>query len=137
MNELIQLYFRYFGFFDVVCWCLGILAFWLQFNGFRQARSISTTRGAGFDKKFNSLVSSLRYGTLAVDALPLIGLLGTVGALLVTFSGMDSGIAIGEIIHRFAPGLTSTVSGLLLAISNLAFLNLWLLPEYQRIKGGG
>ncbi|MBQ1455642.1 MAG: MotA/TolQ/ExbB proton channel family protein [Thermoguttaceae bacterium] len=65
------------------------------------------------------------------ELLPLMGLLGTVVALLNTFLGMDSAadgyVDIPGLIHDFAPALTTTASGIIFVLINL-FLNsvLWL-----------
>lgn len=65
------------------------------------------------------------------ELLPLLGLLGTVVALLNTFLGIDSApdgsVSIPELIRDFAPALTTTASGIIFVLINL-FLNalLWL-----------
>ena len=70
----------------------------------------------------------MRLASFAVDLFPLLGLLGTVAALLVTFAGMG-GPRIGtNVIASFAPGLTSTITGLLAAIGNMFVFQMWLVP---------
>ncbi|MDO5581201.1 MAG: MotA/TolQ/ExbB proton channel family protein [Planctomycetia bacterium] len=71
---------------------------------------------------------------MLMEILPLLGLLGTILALLKTFQsiGMDSGtINIHEIISNFAPALTTTASGIIMLVINLVFNTiLWrLIPK--------
>lgn len=73
------------------------------------------------------------------EILPLLGLLGTVIALLNTFYGLGRSETpdLQEMIVTFAPALTTTISGLLGAIINL-FLNsvLGLLQTLHQNKEG-
>lgn len=69
------------------------------------------------------------------ELLPLLGLLGTVLALLYTFQGIetvsDGNIDIGQIIRNFAPALTTTASGIICLIPNLLLNALlwWSVPD--------
>jgi hypothetical protein len=62
----------------------------------------------------------------AADWFPLLGLFGTVAAILQTFAaiGMQESVPQREIIRLYAPALTATGSGLLMAFLNL--IPLWL-----------
>jgi biopolymer transport protein ExbB/TolQ len=75
---------------------------------------------------------------LFTELLPILGLLGTMLALMHTFEGIGSASGgkpeIAAMIQRFAPALTTTISGLIMVLPNLA-LNafLWLLiPEKSK-----
>lgn len=57
------------------------------------------------------------------ELLPVLGLIGTVLAMLNTFSAFDvtqeGGVNVVEIIKRFAPAMTTTLSGLFMVVVNL------------------
>jgi biopolymer transport protein ExbB/TolQ len=75
---------------------------------------------------------------LFTELLPILGLLGTMLALMHTFEGIgdapEGKPEIAAMIQRFAPALTTTISGLIMVLPNLT-LNafLWLLiPDKAR-----
>ena len=57
------------------------------------------------------------------ELLPVLGLIGTVLAMLNTFSEFDvspdAGVNIVGVIQRFAPAMTTTLSGLFMVVINL------------------
>lgn len=57
------------------------------------------------------------------ELLPVLGLIGTVAAMLNTFSEFSAahgeGVDIAVIIRRFAPAMTTTLSGLFMVVINL------------------
>lgn len=57
------------------------------------------------------------------EILPVLGLIGTVVAMLNTFSefevSAESGVNIAGVIQRFAPAMTTTLSGLFMVVVNL------------------
>lgn len=57
------------------------------------------------------------------ELLPVLGLIGTVLAMLNTFSEFDVapdiGVDIAAAIRRFAPAMTTTLSGLFMVLLNL------------------
>jgi MotA/TolQ/ExbB proton channel family len=73
-------------------------------------------RGTGFDERSDNFLSHLAQ---AAEWFPLLGLLGTVAAILQTFSGMTGNITQTEIIRRYAPAITATGSGLFMALINI------------------
>ena len=84
-----------------------------------------------------------RYRTLCLlltELLPMFGLLGTVWGLMQTFqtfaAGEDSRPDIGTMVQSFAPAMTTTISGLLMAIPNLV-LNaiMWYLNPHKQDDG--
>lgn len=80
-------------------------------------------RGDGFDERPDPWLSHLAQGA---EWFPLLGLLGTVAAILQTFSKFPttSQPNAGEIIRSYAPAITATGSGLFMALANI--LPTWL-----------
>lgn len=75
-------------------------------------------RGTGFDERPDPWLSNLAQ---AAEWFPLLGLLGTVAGILQTFGkmGEDSNISPRQIIAAYAPAITATGSGLLMALINI------------------
>lgn len=79
-------------------------------------------REGGFDERPDKWLSHLAQGA---EWFPLLGLLGTVGGILQTFSSMKGGsVTPSEIIQNYAPAITATGSGLFMALLNI--LPTWL-----------
>jgi biopolymer transport protein ExbB/TolQ len=56
----------------------------------------------------------------AAEWFPLLGLLGTVAAILQTFNSINGPVVTPqEIIRKYAPAITATGSGLLMALLNI------------------
>lgn len=59
------------------------------------------------------------------ELLPVLGLIGTVMAMLNTFSAFEVapevGVELAPMIRRFAPAMTTTLSGLFMVVLNLPF----------------
>jgi hypothetical protein len=73
-------------------------------------------RNNGFDERPDKWLSNLAQ---AAEWFPLLGLLGTVGGILQTFSQMKGSITPPEIIQNYAPAITATGSGLFMALLNI------------------
>lgn len=75
-------------------------------------------RGPGFDERVDSWLSNLAQ---AAEWFPLLGLLGTVAGILQTFSSFGDGRdpTSAAIIASYAPAITATGSGLLMALINI------------------
>jgi hypothetical protein len=73
-------------------------------------------RGSGFDERPDRWISNLAQ---AAEWFPLLGLLGTVGGILQTFSQISGPTPQAKIIMLYAPALTATVSGLFMALINI------------------
>ncbi len=80
-------------------------------------------RDNGFDERPDPWLTHLAQ---AAEWFPLLGLLGTVAAILQTFSSND--FAPQEIIRRYAPAITATGSGLFMALINI-------LPTWMALVG--
>ncbi len=73
-------------------------------------------RGAGFDERPDPWLSHLAQ---AAEWFPLLGLIGTVAGILQTFAGIKGPVPPERIIGLYAPAITATGSGLLMAFLNI------------------
>jgi hypothetical protein len=78
-------------------------------------------RGDDFDERADRWLTHL---ASAAEWFPLLGLIGTVAAILQTFSSIGAastpeGTMPREIIRRYAPAITATGSGLFMALMNI------------------
>ena len=79
-------------------------------------------RGEDFDERTDRWLTHL---ASAAEWFPLLGLIGTVAAILQTFSSIGAPGATPEetmpreIIRRYAPAITATGSGLFMALMNI------------------
>lgn len=73
-------------------------------------------RGTDFDERPDRWLSHLAQ---AAEWFPLLGLIGTVAAILQTFSALPANPTPPEIIKRYAPAITATGSGLFMALINI------------------
>jgi hypothetical protein len=75
-------------------------------------------RGAGFDQRADRWVTNLAQ---AAEWFPMLGLIGTVGGILQTFSEFAPGSQATPslIIASYAPAITATGSGLFMAFINI------------------
>jgi hypothetical protein len=102
---------------DLVILGLGFFLFALQvLFSFRAMR----WRGSGFDERLDGWLTRLGQ---AAEWFPLLGLLGTVAAILQTFSEIKGPTDPGKIIELYAPAITATGSGLFMALLNI--IPLW------------
>ena len=75
-------------------------------------------RGVSFDERFDRWLSNLAQ---AAEWFPLLGLIGTVAGIMQTFDsfrGKDT-VSQTEVIAKYAPAITATCSGLLMALINI------------------
>ena len=72
----------------------------------------------GFDRRSDRWLSHLGQ---AAEWFPLLGLIGTVAAILQTFGSITPGVnpTPQEIIRKYAPAITATGSGLFMALVNI------------------
>ena len=75
-------------------------------------------RGTDFDVRADQWLSNLAQ---AAEWFPLLGLLGTVAGILQTFSSFkgQADLKTSDIISSYAPAITATASGLLMALVNI------------------
>jgi hypothetical protein len=109
---------------------VGLGAFLLLCQTFLAWRAL-TWKDRAFDTRPDAMLS---YMSSASEWFPLLGLFGTVASVLQTFNHVGSlgGKATqAEIILLFAPALTTTASGLLMAFLNI--LPLWLVLVGRRM----
>lgn len=94
---------------------LGVTLFVIQtFVSWRALR----WHGEDFDRNFDRWLTNLAQ---AAEWFPLLGLLGTVAAILETFSqvALDPSTGPHQIIAMYAPAMTATASGLFMALINI------------------
>jgi hypothetical protein len=92
---------------------LGIALFVVQLLlGWRALRWL----GERFDERYDRWLSHLAQ---AAEWFPMLGLIGTVGGILQTFSQITGQVPAERIIQLYAPAITATGSGLFMALVNL------------------
>ena len=98
---------------DVLILALGGVLFVLQLAlAWRALRGHDT----GFDERPDAWLSTLAQ---AAEWFPLLGLIGTVAGILQTFAGIKGPVPPERIIMLYAPAITATGSGLLMALLNI------------------
>jgi hypothetical protein len=98
---------------DVLILGLGLPLFVLQlFLSWRALR----WQGTGFDERADRWINNLAQ---AAEWFPMLGLLGTVGGILQTFSAIGESTPPHVIIQKYAPAITATGAGLLMAFINI------------------
>lgn len=87
----------------------------------------------GFDETVDDW---LTHTARAAEWFPLLGLIGTVAAILETFSSFGPGSkpAAEEIIQKYGPAITATGSGLFMAFLNI--LPSWVVVAGRKLIGG-
>ena len=136
--DFLGLYYKHLSAIDFVILLLGGLSLAFQFKESRfLALDTASLINKGLDDAKNRARRVVRVTTLAIDGFPLLGLLGTVASLLVTFAGIKGNHVTTNVISDFAPGLTSTVSGLLCSLVNLAVFQLLLVPAVEELRRRG
>src|SRR5262245_490143 len=98
---------------DWLILALGALLFFLQTILAWQALR---WRGEAFDDRPDKWLANLAQ---AAEWFPLLGLLGTVAAILQTFSSMTGQVTPQAIIEKYSPAITATGSGLFAALINI------------------
>ncbi len=106
-------YIQHLTTFDLFILGLGALLFLVQtLFAWRALRWL----GADFDPRPDSWLTQLGQ---AAEWFPLLGLLGTVAAILQTFGSITGPTAPEKIISLYAPAITATGSGLFMALVNI------------------
>jgi biopolymer transport protein ExbB/TolQ len=101
------------SYIDWLILALGAILFVLQtLLGWRALQ----WQGEAFDERPDRWLSNLAQ---AAEWFPLMGLLGTVAAILQTFSTITGTVTPQEIISKYAPAITATGSGLFMALLNI------------------
>ena len=91
-------------------------------------------RGMSFDERPDPWLNRLGQ---AAEWFPLLGLLGTVAAILQTFSSITNRVSPAEIITMYAPAITATGSGLFMALFNIVPLWVVLMGRDLIVLAGG
>jgi hypothetical protein len=88
-------------------------------------------RPGGFDERTNWWIATCAQ---TAEWFPMLGLIGTVGGILQTFSRVTGQMPPEEIIRSYAPAITATGSGLFMALINI--LPVWIVNIGRRLIGG-
>ena len=92
-------------------------------------------RGVSFDERPDRWLTNLGQ---AAEWFPMLGLIGTVAGILQTFGSITGPVTPQEIIAKYAPAITATGSGLMMALINI--LPLWVVmlgrQLIQALAGG-
>jgi len=119
---------------SAICWAIILLAFVCYQQLFCQYLAV-------FNHKNNDQLSllntrKLELSKILIGALPLIGLLGTIGGLLECFAGIASKGASSELISSgIADALLTTQLGLVCAIPGW-LLHAWIQSKIKRELNG-
>lgn len=101
---------------DWVILALGLTLFAAQTALSWPALRWDDAAGDNFDTRPDKWLTHL---TQAAEWFPLLGLIGTVAAILQTFGSITPGSTPQEIIRKYAPAITATGSGLFMAFMNI------------------
>jgi hypothetical protein len=119
-----QFYLEHVTPFDWVILMLGgalfLVQVWLSFTALRWT-------GRSFDERPDPWLTRLAQSS---EWFPLLGLIGTVAGILQTFSSITGSTPPDQIIQLYAPAITATGSGLLMALLNI-------LPAWMVLVGRG
>jgi hypothetical protein len=117
-------YFEKLTNLDYVILALGLSLFGVQTL---LAYSSMVWTGDGFNERPDPWLTRLAQSS---EWFPLLGLIGTVGGILQTFSSIDGPTPQAVIIQKYAPAITATGSGLFMALLNI-------LPSWVVLVGRG
>ena len=108
-------------------WVILSLGFTLFATQTALALKAMRWQAGGFDERPDRWLTHLAQ---AAEWFPLLGLIGTVAAILQTFSSITPGSqpTPQEIIKKYAPAITATGSGLFMALANI-------LPAWMVVTG--
>lgn len=111
--DAMSFYLRHLSTMDGLILSIGVVLFsfqvilcWVSFRWL----------GTGFDDRPDRWISNLAQ---AAEFFPMLGLLGTVGGILQTFSSITGPTEPHVIIEKYAPAITATGSGLFMALINI------------------
>ena len=121
-GEAMRFFLTHIGSMDILILTLGVSLFvaqmllcWFSLQW----------RGTGFNEGTDRWVNNL---SQAAEWFPMLGLLGTVGGILQTFSSVSETVKPHDIIQSYAPAITATGCGLYMAFINI-------LPPWISIMG--
>jgi len=125
-HDAIKFYWRNLTGLDKFILGLGLSLFAIQTL---LAYSAMAWRGDGFEERADPWLNRLAQSS---EWFPLLGLIGTVGGIMLTFGTLDATTqpTPGDIINRYAPAITATGSGLFMALLNI-------LPSWMVLIGRG
>lgn len=129
---MILSYFTSAGWPDVFILLLGVFVAAVAIYGTKTlSRSHAFSKREQEEAKRRWSVAQ-RWMTVFTDLFPLFGLLGTTLAILHTFLSLNGPIDPSSVMSNFAPGLTTTVSGIFCAVVNTILLQLEFNPAFEK-----
>jgi hypothetical protein len=129
-------YFHHLSFLDYTIIVVGLIIFLLACHGTRNLKRTGPPGTRTEQVRFKNLwVARQRIMTVITDLLPLAGLLGTALAILNTFLALGGSTDPSHIIPNFAPGLTTTISGIGFAMVNSFVLQAYFNPALEQRFG--
>lgn len=121
-RDALRFYLQHISTMDMLILGLGGILFFFQVLLCWRALK---WQGSNFNEGVDNWLSNL---SQAAEWFPMLGLLGTVGGILQTFSAVHGTVQPQEIIERYAPAMTATGSGLFMALVNI-------LPPWMVLMG--
>ncbi len=112
-HDAMVFFWEHIGSMEVLILGLGTFLFLLQMVLCWKALR---WRGTGFDEASDRWITNLAQ---AAEWFPMLGLIGTVAGILLTFSSIHGPTPQHVIIERYAPAITATGSGLFMALINM------------------
>jgi|GEM_PF-6674470 len=129
---MILTYFTNLGFLDFIILTLGSGVAGFALYGTRQLSTNHTLNKRGAEEGRKRWLAIQRVMTVITDIFPLLGLLGTALAILNTFLSLSGPIDPSSVVANFAPGLTTTISGIFCAIVNTLLLQIYFNPALEK-----
>ena len=117
---------------DALISLLGILVATLALWGGWRLSKAAPTRSRTIEEQLQRWLNAKRIMTVLTDLFPLFGLLGTALAILNTFMNLSGPVDPTSVVANFAPGLTTTISGIFWALVNTLLLQLYFAPAFDK-----
>jgi biopolymer transport protein ExbB/TolQ len=131
MDMIIQ-YLSNFGALDFLITALGVLVAAMAIWGGKHLSKGKAVRSRTIEESREGWMALQRIMTVVTDLFPLMGLLGTALAILNTFMNLSGPVDPSSVVANFAPGLTTTISGIFWALVNTSLLQLYFSPNFEK-----
>ena len=125
-------YFKHLSSLDYLIWIVGITVATFALYGWNRLSKEGSQRSKQKEEVKQTWTTIQRILTVITDMFPLAGLLGTALAILNTFLNLKGPVDSSSVIADFAPGLTTTISGIACALLNTILIQLFLAPAMAK-----